>query len=61
MVKNKNVENANHDEVVAIVRKYQKKEAVPFTVVAAACDPLNPDRGEKSEISYGFSFSTGGL
>ena len=53
MINNKNVENLNQGEVVAIVRKYQKKEAVPFTVVAASCDPLNPDRGEKSEISYG--------
>ena len=56
MIKNKNVDNANHGEVVAILRKYQKKETIPFTVVAVARDPLNPDRGEKVKYLMDFQF-----
>ena len=72
MIKKKNVQNSKHDDVVAEIKKYAKKDTIQFTVVAAACDPVNPDRDEMAEssgekifnvqkigTSYGFSLSTG--
>merc|ERR1711962_597076 len=70
-IKKKNVQNSKHADVVAEIKKYAKKDTIQFTVVAAACDPVNPDRDEMAEssgekifnvqkigTSYGFSLST---
>ena len=46
MIKKKNVENFNHREVVAEIKKYTTK--IKLTVVAAACEPINSDSDSDS-------------
>ena len=50
MIEKKYVEHFNHLDVVAEIKKYPTK--VQFTVIAAACDPINPDRDEMNNFAF---------
>ena len=58
MVEKTNVQNYNHNDLVAEIKKYASKDTIQLTVIAEACEKF----GEKIfhvSTSYGFSLSTG--
>ena len=61
MVKNKNVQNFKHNDLVAEIKKYATKDTIQLTVIAAACEKFGEKifHVEKIGTSYGFSLSTG--